>query len=83
MAGLRGIIQGLVVALVGLILAGPVISTAVTAGTTTGIGSFVGTQALNDLIPTLYYLGLMGAVLVVTGVLGQIGSAVRRRRGKG
>ena len=66
--GVVNIVKALVVALVGLILAAPVISTAETAGSATGIGSFVGTKALNDLIPTLYYLGLMASVLTVSGI---------------
>ena len=78
-----GIIKALIVSLVGLILASPVISTAVTAGTVTGIASFVGTKALNDLIPTLYYLGLMGAVLFVSGIGGQVVSYAKGRKAKG
>lgn len=51
----------------GLILAGTIISQAVTAGTTTGIGSFSGAQNLNNLVPFLYY------TIVIVGGLSAIG----------
>ena len=78
--GVVNIVKALVVALVGLILAGPVISTAGTAGGAPGIASFVGTKALNDLIPTLYYLGLMASVLTVSGIGGAAVKYVKRNK---
>mgnify|MGYP003153348884 CR=1 FL=1 len=72
------IIGGLVIFVVGLILAGVVNSIAATTGVATNIGSFTGAKSINDLVPTLFYLGLMVGGLGAMG-MGAV-SAVRRKR---
>ena len=63
-----GLFGGVLFLVFGLILASTIISQAVTAGTTTGIGSFSGTTALNNLVPFIYY------TVVIVGGLGAIGA---------
>lgn len=58
---------GVLFLIFGLILASTIISQAVTSGTATGIGSFSGTQNLNNLVPFLYY------TIVIVGGLSAIG----------
>ena len=67
------IVGGVISLIIGMVLASTVISAAVTAGTATGIGSFVGAQSLNDLVPLVYY-----AVVVMLGV-GMIGTGGYRQ----
>ena len=64
------LLGGVLVMVVGLILASTIISTAVTAGTSTGIGSFTGAQSINDLMPLLYYAGLAISSLSLMGIGG-------------
>lgn len=59
---------GMLFLIFGLVLGPTIISQAVTSGQTATIGSFSGTQAINDLVPLIYYtvvamggIGLMGA----------------------
>lgn len=65
-AAIGAIFGALLVMVIGLVLAGTVISVAVTAGTVTGIGSFTGAQSLNNLMPLLYYFILIA--LSVSGM---------------
>lgn len=69
------IIFAMITVVLGLSLAGVIISTAVTSGTTTGIGSFSNAANLNNLIPFLYYVGLVlvTVALFVAGVAGLMG----------
>ena len=72
------IVGGLVVFIIGLALAPTVISQAVTAGTTTGIGSFGGVQGIINLLPLIFTIGLL-----VVGLGAMIGGGVRAVRPKG
>ena len=78
-AGMTGnimlIVGGLVVFIIGLALAPTVITQAVTAGTTTGIGSFGGVQGIIDLLPLIFTIGLL-----VVGLGAMIGGGVRAVR---
>ena len=65
------VVGGLVVFIIGLALAPTVISQAVTAGTTTGIGSFGGVQGVLDLLPLIFVIGLL-----VVGLGSMIGGGV-------
>ena len=69
------IVGGLVVFIIGLALAPTVISQAVTAGNTTGIGSFGGVQGIIDLLPLIFTIGLL-----VVGLGAMIGGGVRAVR---
>ena len=70
------IVGGLVVFIVGLSLAPTVISQAMTAGTTTGIGSFGGVQGIIDLLPLIFTIGLL-----VVGLGSMIGGGVKAVQG--
>lgn len=70
------LIGGLVVFVIGLALAPTVISQAVTAGGTTGIGSFGGVQGIIDLLPLIFVIGLL-----IIGIGSMIGAGVRIKRG--
>ena len=74
------LVGGLVVFIIGLALAPTVISSAITAGTTTGIGSFGGVQGILDLMPLIFVIGLL-----VVGLGSMIGGAlpVIRKTGVG
>jgi len=65
------IVVGLVVFLVGLAIAPTVISQAVTSTMTTGIGSFAGTQAILQLLPLIFVIGLL-----VLGLGAMVGGGV-------
>ena len=69
----------MMVFIIGLIVAGVVNSIAATQGVAANIGSFSGAQNLNDLLPTLFYIGLL---VIGLGAMG-IGAsrAVRSARG--
>ncbi len=70
------VVSGMVVFIVGLIVAGVVNSIAATQGAAANIGSFSGAKNLNDLLPTIFYIGLL---IIGLGAMG-IG-AVRAVRG--
>ena len=69
--GIMMLLGGLVIFVVGLILAGIVISTAATTGAVASVGSFTGVRAMNDLAPLLFYVGLivLGLGLMIGGGL--------------
>ena len=69
------LLGGLVVFIIGLALAPTVVSQAVTAGTTTGIGSFGGVQGILDLLPLIFVIGLL-----VVGLGSMIGGGIRTAR---
>ncbi len=69
------VIGGMVVFIIGLIVAGVVNSIAATQGSAANIGSFSGAQNLNDLLPTIFYIGLL---VVRRGAMGL--GAVREAR---
>jgi len=71
------IVGGLVVFIIGLALAPTVISQAVTAGTTTGIGSFGGVQGVVDLLPLIFVIGLL-----VIGLGAMIGGGYKAAKGE-
>lgn len=77
MNNIQLIIGGMVLFIIGLIVAGVVNGIAASTGVAVNIGSFAGAKPINDLIPTLFYIGLM------VGGLGAMGiGAVRQIRGK-
>lgn len=72
------LVGGLVVFIIGLALTPTIISQTVTAGTTTGIGSFGGVQGIIDLLPLIFTIGLL-----VIGLGSMIGGGVGAIRGRG
>ncbi len=58
---------GMLFLVFGLVLGPTIIAQAITSGGSATIGSFAGTQAINDLIPLIYY------TVVAIGGLGLIG----------
>lgn len=60
---IAAIVGGVLTIVVGLVLSTTILSQAATSGASANIGSFAGAQALNDLIPLIYY-----AVVVLIGV---------------
>jgi hypothetical protein len=70
-AGISIVVVALVVTLIGLVLAPTIITNAITAATTTGIGSFGGVAALLGLVP-------LGFVILIVWYIFQ-----RMRAGKG
>lgn len=62
------VIVGVIVLVVGLVMAPTVIDQAQTAGSNASIGSFSGAQSFNDLIPLFYYIILVGLSLGLIGV---------------
>jgi len=69
-SGFIALLSGVLILVIGLVLASTIISSAVTAGTSTGIGSFTGAQSINDLMPLLYYAGLAVSSLSLMGIGG-------------
>jgi len=80
--GFIALLSGVLILVIGLVLASTIISSAVTAGTTTSIGSFSGAQSINDLMPLLYYAGLAVSSLGLMGI-GGAGVAGRGPLGRG
>ena len=74
---LGALIIGMLMIVIGLVLAIPVIAQATTAGANANIGSFSGAQSVNDLIPLLWFV-----VVVMVGV-GLVGLAGAGFVGKG
>ena len=68
------IIGGMVVFLIGLIIAGVVNSIASTTGVAGNINSFSGAKSINDLIPVIFYIGLLTVGLGAMGI-GAAGAA--------
>ena len=71
------IIIGMITLVVGAILSTTVISQFATSGSNANIGSFSGAQAVNDLVPLLWF------VMIVTVALGLIGGGVAGLAGRG
>jgi hypothetical protein len=76
------VIGGMVVFIVGLIVAGVVNSIASTQGAAANIGSFSGAKNLNDLLPTIFYIGLLvvGLGAMSIGAAGAAGRGPTARR---
>ncbi len=83
------VVGGMIVFIVGLIVAGVVNTIAATQGAAANIGSFSGAQNLNDLLPTIFYIGLlviglgamgMGAVGVVKSTRSTNGNGNGKRK---
>ena len=70
------IIGGVLVLVVGLVLSGTILSRAASSGSDASIGSFAGAQALNDLVPLMYYAVL---VLFSVGLLSVGGAGLANR----
>lgn len=77
------VVGGMVVFIIGLIIAGVVNSIAATQGVNANIGSFSGAKSLNDLLPTLFYIGLLivGLGAMGIGAAGAVGRGPTGRRG--
>ena len=73
------VVSGMVVFIVGLIVAGVVNSIAATQGAAANIGSFSGAKNLNDLLPTIFYIGLL---IIGLGAMG-IGAVRATRAARG
>lgn len=71
------VIGGMMVFIIGLIVAGVVNTIASTQGAAANIGSFSGAQNLNDLLPTIFYIGLLVVGLGAMGI-----GATRAIRGR-
>ena len=67
--GVSGVIAGFVTVLVGMYLASP-LATATTSANTS-LASYTGAQAVINIIPTIFAIGLMiaGVVLMILGAL--------------
>ena len=75
--GLIGtVIAGVLVLVIGLVLASTILNQAATAGSATNIGSFSGAQDLNDLVPLIYYTVIVTLGVVLIGI-GGVGMARR------
>lgn len=64
------VVGGMVSFIVGLIVAGVVNSIASTQGSDATINSFSGAKNLNDLLPTIFYIGLLVIGLAAMGIGG-------------
>ena len=66
------VVGGVLTIVVGLVLSNVILTQAAQAGSSSAIGSFSGAQALNDLIPLIYYavVVLIGVGLMGVGALG-------------
>lgn len=69
------IIGGVLVIVVGLVLASTILTQAASAGAAANIGSFSGARDLNDLVPLIYYAGVVviGLSLMSIGGAGVVG----------
>ena len=78
-SGVTQLFGGLLVFVIGLILAGIVIDTGATTGAKANIGSFTGVRSVNDLAPLVFVFAVivLGLGLMVTGGV----SAYKGRRG--
>lgn len=74
---IMAIVGGVITVVMGLVLESTVLTQAATSGVTTGIGSFAGAQALNDLAPLAYNAAI---VMIAVSLIG-IGSAGLTGRG--
>lgn len=73
---ITAIVLGLITIVIGLILSSIVNSQAATTGSAANIGSFSGAQAMNDLVPLLFYVAIVGIGVGLMGV-GFAGAAGR------
>jgi hypothetical protein len=77
LAPLGGIITAVVVIVLGLSFSSTVLSFAATSGADANMGSFSGTQNLNDLQPLLYYLVLTIIAISVISIGAAVGFKAR------
>ena len=68
------IFGGMLMMVFGLALAVPLLAFAVTSGSDATIGSFSGAKSFNDLMPLIFYFGLIAVSLGAMG-LGMAGAA--------
>ena len=68
------IISGMIIFIIGLIIATVVNSIATTQGANAVINSFSGAKSINDLLPVIFYIGLMPVGLGAMGI-GAAGAA--------
>lgn len=75
---LGGVIGAVLIIVLGLAFSGTVLSFAASSGADANIGSFSGTQNLNDLAPLIYYMIIVISALATLGV-GVLASGIGRR----
>ena len=80
--GIGALFVGMLTIVIGLILLNTVIDTATTTGSTAAIGSFTGTQSVNDLAPLIFASVVVaaGVGLVAVALAGFAGIGPGRRR---
>ncbi len=61
------IVMGVITIVVGVVLADTILAQAASSGSNANIGSFAGAQALNDLVPLIYYAVV---VMIAVGMMG-------------
>ena len=76
------IIGSVIVLIIGLTFSEEVINAMVAAGGATGVGSAIGFDIVNRVMPVLYLVFLIGLTFVGAGGLGIVG-AVGSARGRG
>ena len=76
-SSLLALFGGMLFLVFGLVLAPTILDQAATSGSSANIGSFSGTQSINDLVPLIYY------TVVVIGGIGLIGAGGAGVAGKG
>ena len=81
-SSIGSIIGGVLVIVVGLVLASTILTQAASAGAAANIGSFSGARDLNDLVPLIYYAGIVviGLGLMSIGGAGVVGRGPMARR---
>ncbi len=76
-SSLLALFGGMLFLVFGLVLAPTILAQAASSGSHTNIGSFSGTQSINDLVPLIYY------TVVAIGGIGLIGAGGAGIAGKG
>ena len=76
-SSLLALFGGMLFLVFGLVLAPTILSQAASSGSSANIGSFAGTQSINDLVPLIYY------TVVAIGGIGLIGAGGAGIAGKG
>ena len=66
--GIGALFVGMLTIVIGLILLATVISTAASTGANAAIGSFTGTQSVNDLAPLIFASAVIAGGVALVGV---------------
>jgi hypothetical protein len=75
-SSIGSIIAGVLVIVVGLVLSSTILTQAAASGSAANIGSFSGARDLNDLVPLIYYAGI---VVISLGLMALGGAGVTGR----